>query len=72
MKRTITADEVRSFFESCIKQFDEAGFYLHSVRIHRSESQNTPQITLNYSQDEELHRTDPKNPTERAKQALSA
>ena len=67
MKRTITADEVRSFFESCIKQFDEAGFYLHSVRIHRSESPKYPQILLNYTQDEELHRTDPKNPTERAK-----
>ena len=67
MKRTITADEVRRFFESCIKQFDEAGFYLHSVRIYRSESPNTPQITLNYSQDEELHRTNTKNPTESAK-----
>ena len=67
MKRTITADEVRSFFESCIKQFDEAGFYLYSVRIHRSESPNTPQITLNYSQDEELHHTNTKNPTESAK-----
>lgn len=67
MKRTITADEVRSFFESCIKQFDEAGFYLHSVRIHRSESPQYPQILLNYTQDEELHRTDPKNPTESAK-----
>lgn len=67
MKRTITADEVRRFFEVCVKQFDEAGFYLHSVRIHRSETPNTPQITLNYSQDEELHRTESKSPTESAK-----
>lgn len=44
MKRTITADEVRRFFEVCVKQFDEAGFYLHSVRIHRSETPIHPKL----------------------------
>lgn len=67
MNRKISIEEVRSFLAAANRQFERGGIRLHSVRIHRPDSGNEPQITLNYSQDEELHRTDPKKPTESAK-----
>lgn len=50
MKRHITADEVRRFFEAANRQFEEAGFYLNSVRFHRNVPEKTDKITLNYTE----------------------
>lgn len=50
MKRHITADEVRRFFETVNRKFEEAGFYLNSVRFHRDEPQICTNITLNYTE----------------------
>lgn len=63
MKRKIYADEVRRFFEAAIRQFDEAGFYLHSVRIHRkSDDGKCSEITLNYSEDDTITHKNEQNP----------
>jgi len=50
MKRHITAEEVRRFFETVNRQFEEAGFYLNSVRFHRNNPENAAKITLNYTE----------------------
>lgn len=42
-KRNINVSEVRSFFETVNKQFEDAQFFLHSVRFERD--QNTGKLT---------------------------
>lgn len=62
MKRKISTEEVRQFFETCIAQFDEAGLLLHAVRFIRDEEGKLEQISLNYSEiDINIHK-DEKNP----------
>lgn len=50
MKRKITADEVRNFLQASDKQFVEAGFFIHSVRFHRTEDGHSQSILLNYEE----------------------
>ena len=54
MKRKIDIEEVRRFFETANRQFEEAGVFLHRVRIVRSEDPDTgaetAKIELNYEE----------------------
>lgn len=50
MKRKISADEVRQFFQTSNKQFEEAGFYLNAIRFKRNENGALEDINLNYTE----------------------
>lgn len=72
MKRKITADEVRRFFEGCNRQFEEAGFFLNSVRFSRTEEGKLRSVTLNYTENDMLFSCTKKTLSESAEQALQS
>ncbi len=61
MKRRFDKEEIRQFFQTCVAQFDEAGFALHAVRFVRDEDGNLADIHLNYSETDTTIQTDEKN-----------
>lgn len=73
MTRRITADEVRRFFQSANRQFEEAGFFIHCVRFTRTptdpdsdtetQAENTS-VTLNYTERRNDIPTDTADPTQ--------
>jgi hypothetical protein len=50
MKRKITSEDVRRFFESAERQFRESGFVLHGVRFVRSSDDKEPLVRMHYSE----------------------
>lgn len=59
MKRKVSIEEIRQFFETCITQFDESGLPLHAVRFIRDDEGKLERISLNYSEiDINIHNSD--------------
>jgi len=54
MKRKITAEEVKNFFEACNKEFEEAGFVMHDIHFTRAEDGTLRSVTLNYTENDML------------------
>lgn len=52
MKRKITSEDVRRFFEAAERQFRESGFVLHGVRFVRPSEGGEPLVRLHYSEEE--------------------
>ncbi len=58
MKRKITADDVRRFFETAERQFRDSGFVLHGVRFVRPSDGGEPLVRLHYSEEEKGPKTE--------------
>ena len=50
MRRKISAEDVRHFFETAERQFRESGFVLHSVRFVRSSDDKEPLVRMHFSE----------------------
>lgn len=50
MTRKVQIEEIRRFFETANRQFEEAGISLHNVRFKRDEEGCLAQISLNYTE----------------------
>lgn len=52
MKRKITPQEVRHFFETANKQFEEAGFCLNNVHFTRDDDGKLTEIRMSYTEED--------------------
>lgn len=62
MKRKLSKEEVRQFFQTCAAQFDEAGFVIHAVRFTRDENDNLSDIHLNFTETDTITHKNEQNP----------
>lgn len=61
MKRKLSKEEIRQFFQTCAAQFDEAGFVIHAVRFIRDEDGKLSDIHLNFTETDTIIHSDEKN-----------